>query len=299
MGDVLVNSILPVFAVMAIGFAMGRGAVTTDDEARTLNRFSFLVLQPTLILSLLAGIDVSAVDWAAVGVYLGCELVMFAAAFALARGVFGLGGRHAGLLAMATLFVNSLLYVGPIATLIYGAPGALPITVIVALDAAVAFPVAIIALEISSNAGGLRVALRRLARNGILIAVAVGVGLNILGLHLPEPVRVFTAFTGAAAAPVTLFALGVVLSQNSVAPDRVVLAMSALKLLGMPLLVFAALALLTPESAYARLLTLNAAGPSGAMAFALALLYGVRPDTIARVVIWTSILSLVSLALLA
>ena len=47
------------------------------------------------------------------------------------------------------------------------------------------------------------------------------------------------------------------------------------------------------------LLVLAAAGPSGAMAFALALLHGVRTDQIAPVVIWTSVLSLMSLAWLA
>jgi len=48
-----------------------------------------------------------------------------------------------------------------------------------------------------------------------------------------------------------------------------------------------------------KLFTLNSAGPSGAMAFSLALLYGVRTDAIAQVIIWTSVLSLFSLAYLA
>jgi malonate transporter len=47
------------------------------------------------------------------------------------------------------------------------------------------------------------------------------------------------------------------------------------------------------------LLLLTAAGPLGAMAFALAILYNVRTDTIAPVIIWTSIMTLFSLAWLA
>ena len=47
------------------------------------------------------------------------------------------------------------------------------------------------------------------------------------------------------------------------------------------------------------LLLLNAAGPSGAMAFALAMLYKIRTDTIAPVIIWTSILTLLLMAWLA
>lgn len=61
----------------------------------------------------------------------------------------------------------------------------------------------------------------------------------------------------------------------------------------------AALAVMSPGNDWAPLFVLNAAGPSGAMAFALALLYKVRTDAIAPVIIWTSVLSLFSLAWLA
>jgi hypothetical protein len=44
---------------------------------------------------------------------------------------------------------------------------------------------------------------------------------------------------------------------------------------------------------------LNSAGPSGAMAFALAMIHKVNTDKIAPVIVWTSMLSLISLAYLA
>ena len=47
------------------------------------------------------------------------------------------------------------------------------------------------------------------------------------------------------------------------------------------------------------MLVLSAAGPSGAMAFALAVLHGVRTDQIAPVIIWTSAISIISLAWLS
>ena len=67
----------------------------------------------------------------------------------------------------------------------------------------------------------------------------------------------------------------------------------------MPLAVWIGFALLAPDSRMHDLFVLNAAGPSGAMAFSLALLYGVRTETIAPVIIWTSLLSVFSLAVLA
>ncbi len=90
-----------------------------------------------------------------------------------------------------------------------------------------------------------------------------------------------------------------ILSQQNLRPTPVVAAISALKLVVFPALVFVALAAAGVSARWHDLFTLTAAGPSGAMAFALALLHGVRTDAIAPVIIWTSVLSLLSLAWLA
>ena len=139
----------------------------------------------------------------------------------------------------------------------------------------------------------------RVATNPVLLAILLGLFVNLLGFTVPAPVLTASEFAGAAAAPLTLFALGVILSGQSLLPTPTVLGITALKLVGFPLLVAGSLALVGTTGPWRDLFVLNAAGPSGAMAFALALLYGVRTDTIAPVVIWTSALSLFSLAYLA
>ena len=49
MFEILVNDILPVFSVLVLGFVLGKQNVVSRDEASTLNRIAFLVLQPPLI----------------------------------------------------------------------------------------------------------------------------------------------------------------------------------------------------------------------------------------------------------
>ena len=75
--------------------------------------------------------------------------------------------------------------------------------------------------------------------------------------------------------------------------------MSAIKLFVLPITVGVLLMYGDRPASWDNMLLLNSAGPSGAMAFALALLYNVKTSTIAPVIIWTSIMSLVTLALLA
>jgi predicted permease len=296
---VLTHNILPVFAMLALGFVMGRAGTVKQEEARTLNRIAFLVLQPPLIFLLLTGLDLSAFRFDAIGLYALAEIFSFLSAFALAARVFGCETAEAFLLAMCVVFVNSLLYVWPISTLIYGEEGARPIAAIVALDASVSFAFFIIGIEIIAGKKGAAAALPRIVKNPVLVTILLSIALNLTHLPIPDPILTAARFAGAAAAPMTLFAMGVVLSSHAIAPSAPVAAIAGLKLIAFPALVWALFAALSPANPWEPLFVLAAAGPAGAMAFSLALLHGVRTDRIAPVIIWTSILSLASLAWLA
>lgn len=300
MFQVLTHDILPVFSVLALGFVLGRAGKVSRAEATALNRVAFLVLQPALIFPLMIGIDWAAFRLDAIALYAACQAVLFGLAFVLARRVLGADTIEAWLLAMATIFVNTLLYIWPISYLIYGETAALPVTGIVAWDAAVTFAFFIVTTDLLANRqAAARQSLRRVATNPVLIAIALGGFCNALGLPVPEPILTAMDFAGAGAAPLTLFALGVILSGHSLAPSAPVVTMSALKLVAFPAMVWAALHLGDRPPSWNTLLVRCAAGPSGAMAFALAMLHGVRTDRIAPVIIWTSALSLLSLAWLA
>lgn len=300
MFGVLTHDILPVFWMLALGFVLGRYGTIDRGEATALNRIAFLVLQPALILTLVSGIDVAAIRVDGIGLYALCQMGLFGLTFAICRGLLGRETIEAWLLAMCTVFVNTLLYVGPIATLIYGETAALPITSIVAWDSTVTFAFFIVTTDLMANRqASIAQSLRRVLSNPILIAIVIGLGVNAAGAALPEPVATALGFAGAAAAPLTLLALGVILSGQSLRPSATITVVSGLKLLVFPALVWAALHIGTRPESWNTLLLLGAAGPSGAMAFALAMLHGVRTDQIAPVVIWTSVLSLASLAWLA
>ncbi len=298
--QILIHDILPVFSVPALGFLLGRIGKVSRDEAAAVNRVAFLVLQPALIFPLIAGVDFRAFEFGALAIYVLCEIAAFVLAFLIARHVFRRDMAEAWLLAMAVVFVNSLLYIWPISYLIYGEAAALPITAIVAWDSAVSFAFFIITTDLIANRGADRTAaLRRVVTNPILIAILLGVIVNLTAIAVPVPLLTAMDFAGAGAAPLTLFALGVILSGQSLIPSGTVTGIVALKLLGFPALVWAALHVVEIPPQWAQLFILTSAGPSGAMAFALAMLYGVRTDAIAPVIIWTSLLSLLSLAFLA
>lgn len=300
MVHVLTHDILPVFSMLALGFLLGRFGKVSRAEATAINRVAFLVLQPALIFPLINRLTWSAFRFDAIAIYAGCQTVLFVIAFLVARRVLRRDLAEAWLLAMATIFVNTLLYVWPISFLIYGEAAALPISGIVAWDAAVSFAFFIVSADLIANrTASPAQSLRRVASNPVLIAIVIGLLTNALDVPMPEPLLTAMHFAGGGASPLTLFALGVILSGHRIAPSATAVTIAGLKLVAFPALVWAALHLGQRPSAWNSLLVLTSAGPSGAMAFALAVLHGVRTDQIAPVIVWTSALSLISLAWLA
>ncbi|TYB88069.1 AEC family transporter [Oceaniovalibus sp. ACAM 378] len=296
---ILTYNILPVFFMLALGFAMGRTGKATTDEARALNRIAFLVLQPALVFPLITRIDLATWNSGAMSIWVGCQIAVFAVTYGLARLVFHRAHVESWLLGMAVIFINTLFYIWQIAALLYGEGPSLPITAIVAWDSAITCAFFIVSLELMAGRGDTRVVVKRIAANPVILSILLGLAVNIAGLAVPAPILTAAQFAGAGAAPLTLFALGVILSSHAVKPTPAIIAFSALKLLAFPVLVLLAFATVSPANPWRDMFLLTAAGPSGAMAFSLAMLYNVRTDIIAPVIIWTSLLSLISLAYLA
>lgn len=298
--QVLTDNILPIFSMLALGFLLGRTGKVSREEATAINRVAFLVLQPALIFPLINGLSLAEFRFDAIAIYAGCQAILFCVTYGIARGLLHRDNLEAWLLGMATVFVNTLLYIWPISFLIYGEAAALPITSIVAWDTAFTFAFFIVTTDLMANrrASPMK-SLRRVAGNPVLIAIALGALSNVLHIPVPEPFMTALNFAGAGAAPLTLFALGVILSGHALSPSPTIITISFLKLLVFPAMLWAALQFGERPETWNTLLVLGAAGPSGAMAFALAMLHGVRTDQIASIIVWTSVLSILSLAWLA
>ena len=298
--EVLFDPILPVSFILAVGFVMGRMGWVAEAEARAINRLAMTVFIPLLVGGLIAAAPVEDFSAPGIGWYFVTEVVLFGAGYILATRVLKRERGEAVLLAFCGVFANTVFFTLPMGILLYGKDQIVPITAVLTLDSAVAFCAVMFALQLirlgRASPGAI---LRTLVRTPVLVAVAVGTAVNLSGLPVPAAVDTFIHFNGAAAPPIALFALGVILSRTSFRFDPAVLIFSAVKLLAFPLMVFAGIAALMPQQADLRQFVLASAGPSGAMGFSMALLYGIRTDAIAQIIILTSALSILVLAVLA
>ena len=223
MFEILINDILPVFSVLVLGFVLGKQNVVSRQEASTLNRIAFLVLQPPLIFLLLAQVDLASFQYLAILSYGAGQAVIFLLSFFVCRYLLGHDLVESWLLAMTTIFVNSLLYILPISTLIYGEAGNVPIVAVVAWDAAIIFAFFVISTDILVHkSASVAMSVKRLAKNPVLLTIVFAIIFNLLGVPLIAPVKTALAFLSAGTAAVTLFALGVILSATSLVPSTTI-----------------------------------------------------------------------------
>jgi malonate transporter len=203
---------------------------------------------------------------------------------------------------MCVVFVNTLMYIWPISQLMYGSVANLPINAVVLWDATVVFAFFIISTDFIANTRAsfsFKTTARRLIQNPVLLSIFLACCFK--GMNFEIDISVITAleFIGPAAPPMMLLALGIILSQSRLVPNIPIALISGIKLIGLPILLLLFIAVYRTDAHWEKLLLFNSAGPSGAMAFALAMLYGANTKIIAPVIVWTSILSLPLLAVLS
>ncbi len=297
---VLLNPILPVFAILGMGWGLGRAGWMTVDDARVINRFAMTVLVPVVVLKLLWQAPFHSFSLPPILLYFAAEVILFALAYQIARRVFGTGPGEGVILGYAAIFANNVFFGLPIGVLLYGEAGVLPITMVVVLDSTVTFGGTMFVLQVirEGRISPGKVA-RIITRSPVLIAIAAGTVLGLADVPIPGTVQTFLDFNGSAAAPVALFSMGVVLAATRFGWDPAVAGVTALKLLAFPALVWLLVGGFGPGWEEGRRFAFAAAAPTGSMAFGLALLYDVPTGRLAQVMVWTAFLSLFALAVLA
>ena len=298
----LLNGVIPVFAIGALGFILGRHQVFDFKIALALSKFVMFIAMPALAFQLLANVPLDAFNLVLLGGYLITELIMYAAGFLTARLIFKTDVMEAALLGLAISLTNHILFVLPIATNLFGEAAVMPMVAIISMDGLLAFSGSLILMDILASRGTtVSHTISKILRNPPLIAIALGLTTGSLGISLPSGFNLFVDFLGGTASPVLLFALGIILSQKSANKSLMLpVILSGLKLVVHPLLalvIFGSVLQLRPELRNPGVMVATA--PCGVMAFMLAMNYGVRVDTISRAIFYSSIASLVTVTLAA
>ena len=235
----VLSALLPVVVLIFIGFVAGRMKLIRGAAVRDLSNLVFLVLVQALLFRTMATAHLERLDLRTVALY----YVVAAVLFLLLLVFRGLTSRSA-VLALASIFSNTLMIGVPLVMLAYGEAGLVHQFTLISMHALILLTLATIVLELlvareqSMTGEGPRrhmaATVVRAVRNAILHPVPLPIiagflySLTGLGLHpvVERPLRLL----GDAFGPVALVLVGVTLAQTAIGSHlRGALLISAIK----------------------------------------------------------------------
>lgn len=294
--DAVARAVLVVTVLVGLGFLLRRSGALPVQSWGPIERLTYFVLFPALIVLELARAELGGPVAASIALALvGAQLVMFALA-CLLRAILALDGPRFACLVQGYVRWNSYLALA-LTPLLFGAEALGFTAVAVGSLVPIANLTSVWALTHGSASQPTRGALlRALATNPLLLACAVGFAWNVSGLPLPALIAEPLAILGRATLALGLLAVGAGLEPvRGRAASRVIVAAALGRLLLGPLIAIALARLLGLEGPALGVVALCAAVPTASSAYILARLMGGDAELMAAIVTVNTVLAVLTL----
>lgn len=277
----LLDIILPVFVVIGFGYLVTWKGMISEAAIDGLVRFTQNFAIPCLLFRAISQIDLGASASAPLifSYYLGAFSSFFLG-YLGARILFKRNPVDAVAIAFTCLFSNTVLLGLPITERAFGADALAANFAIIAFHAPLCYMLGVTAMEIARNQSkGLKDRAQRVIKamfhNPFVIAIFLGLFVNLTNLQLPGPLVEGIDLMAAAGLPTALFSLGGILFRYRPEGDmKAILMVCAISLIVHPTIVYAAATFTGLDQAALRSAVLTAAMAPGVNAYVFAHMYG-------------------------
>jgi len=306
MTAVLLNALVPIFAVMALGYLAGR---VRDIDNHHVGELNALVMDFALPASLFAATAatpraVLLEQLPLIGVFAASMLALYALSFVMQRALFHLTAAEASVQALTVALPNYAAAGLPLIAAVFGPSGTIFVALSIATGSVVLSPLTLAILEADrargAGAGGSRGVARAIGRSlckPVVLGPLAGVAFSLLGIALPDAVSRSFGLIGQTAGGVALFLTGLILSAQRIAMGSNVWSGALLKNLLHPMLALLLIAALPLDGDARRAAILLCALPSGFFGALFALRYGVDSGLAGSTLIVSSLGSAATLPL--
>jgi len=300
-----IAAVLPVFLVILLGFVLKRRQWVSDAFWGPAEHLTYTVTFPALLTANLARADMSTVAWAPLmAVQAVAVLLVAGAVLALRRPLLaGLLGVDAP--AFTSVFQGAIrpnTYVGlAVAAALFGSVGVTLTAICVAVVVPLVNVLSVVCLTRFGAGQSASVAgvVRGIVTNPLILACALGIVLNAVGIGLPPVIGPMLEILGSAALPVALLAVGAGLSFRHLKRAGAPIAVSAgFKLLALPVLVWAGCLLAGLDATTTMAAVLYGGLPCSASSYVLARRMGGDAPLIAGIITAQTLVSVVTITLL-
>ncbi len=278
--------VFPVFAIIGVGYIFAHFRRISLEPL--IEALIYLTV-PALVISSLSQKEIALND-ALLTTLCACGVV---AGGALTSYLYiRLTGReHLRGFYLTTMFMNSANIPLPLTLLAFGREG---LTIAIIYYIVISILVYSVGIYIAKGEGGLS----EMFRLPLLYSTIIGVGLNLGGVSLPEPL--FTSFEmlGAATIPLMQVCLGYQLYSTRFSEMRLSVAASVIRIAGGFIVALVFVTLFDIQGVTRNVILLSSSMPSAVMNFVMSYKYGLEKDLVASTVALTTIVSVITIPLL-
>ncbi|MGV1952090.1 AEC family transporter [Agrobacterium vitis] len=305
MTEITLN-VLPIFLLIFSGWALVRCRFLNVDIGDALSEFVFKVAVPVLLLHTITQADFQGASpfrlWIA---YFAGVGVTWTIGHLVATRVFGRDQRIGVLAGVSSAFANNVFIGLPLVSRMLGNDGIVALSILLAVHLPLMMVIGTVLMEHAERREsgvqlrGMLAVLRQVGRNlvtnPLVIGLAIGLAVHVIGLPIPATIETVLSQISAMAGPAALISLGMALTKYRVTGNVGIASVtSALKLVLMPASVWMACHLLHLPHEWTMALVLTSSVPTGVNAWLIANRFGVGHALAASTITITTALGVFS-----
>jgi hypothetical protein len=235
----------PLFVLVLAGYLLAASGRWPKSISDALAKFVFAVAIPALLFRLMSDLSrLPPVDTRLLVAFFGGCLIVFVLGRLIGRWLFGLDGVQQSVFALGGIFANNVLLGVPIARAALGEAAMPSVALVLVFNSLTLWTLVTVSVEWARHGElsvrGFGQTLRSVLANPVVASVLAGAAFGLTGWRLPAIVDRPLDLLGSSAVPLSLVALGMGLAEYGIrAGWREAAAITAVKLVVQPLVVWA------------------------------------------------------------
>jgi malonate transporter len=287
------RTIVPILLLIGVGFGSRRLGILKKGDERVLSAYVYFFALPALLLANIAetNFDAETLRFMAAGV---TPVIIGVVFYIIIARILSLSKRTKYLLILSTIFGSWGFFGIPFVIFAFPTREAEKLAILSLVSiAVVSVTISITLLEYyklknTTIWSGLRVVLKKLAKNPLIISIFLGLAIALLGIEIPPLILAPIHMLGSTTATVAIFLLGVFLYGREYKRIFYALRLSALKTVFLPAIAFFTVGFFKLSEPHRSIIVLMHAMPVALSMIVLSERYDFSKETFASLILVTS-----------
>lgn len=288
---------VPLFILVALGYALVKGAGWSKSVSDGMNTFVFNLAMPALLFHLMSDLSsLPPVDTRLLAAFFGGCLLTFLVGYVLGGALFKLDGTGKSILGLGGVFSNNVLIGIPLAKATLGNASIPSVALILVFNSLTLWSLLSISIEWSKHGSmsvdGFKTTLIAISRNPIIIGIVSGACFGLTSWSLPPVLEHALVQVAEPSGALSLIVLGMGLAEYDVKSGwEQGLLIVALKLMIQPMVVWMIAIILGLPMMETKVVVLLASLPVGVNVYLMARQYKRLEGTVAASLVLTTVTS--------